>query len=606
MKALNLFGVVPVAHEDAERAGEPVILAEYGVVVAPSALLFLDTIRAWLAQETLTAERLNDTSFYRSWYTAATVEDRQRLADQALHYYSTYGLRSIGIDDPALFYLPVDPHQEAPPQPMALRVIRGVPRREVIRACLDLLRRPVALKQETVLDIIECLVAECGYTFNGDEEIGSNEARVIVAERTGVLPRRGDDLLRFLVFRATGKSLVIKDQATLTAIAESGVALPALDADRLAALAESFRRHKAIWLAFKHAHPANRPVVNRLAKLAQRLHRPLRPDVLDMLTAHELAIPDVAAAAARAPLSRVVRALNAVRLYRAEERARLYRVRNGKGFACPDPRERTGIPLARYEEVLLREVQRRCADRAVRTPEGVRYAFPVSEKAFCGDVPAYTSLVLPPRSSALLVGVYWEDAPSQRVDLDLSMLDTETGLKIGWNADWRSAAILYSGDVTAAPTGASEWMLVRSVDRPYLLLLNAYAAPDQHPFTLIVGDGKRCESGQELRNYLISPDEVIWSVKMVCTQKQMILGLLAPDPQGIRFVLIGQGMGGRIVSRQGPHERTAMAALAARATTVLMLDEVLPQRAEGIDLSTPAQERFLALLDATPPQPPQP
>lgn len=49
-----------------------------------------------------------------------------------------------------------------------------------------------------------------------------------------------------------------------------------------------------------------------------------------------------------------------------------------------------------------------------------------------------------------------------------------------------------------------------------------------------------------------------------------------------------------------------MAALAARATTVLILDKVLPQRAEGIDLSTPAQERFLALLDATPPQPPQP
>jgi uncharacterized Zn ribbon protein len=592
MQAIQLFEAVPVSHESAALTGRGEFLAEYGVVIAPSAMEHAESIRGWFRQHGLSTSQMNGTAFYRSWQKVASTPDQQRLVDQVVHYISTYGLQMMGLDSPDLIYLPTDEFAEPAPERIGLQVIRGVPRRELIQAGLEMLARGAAMKQETIAAVITCLVDECGYSFTGQETIRNREALVMIADRTGVLPQRGDDLLRYLVYKATGESLVIKNEMLIAKIKASGFALPALTDDQMIALAASFLRMKPIWMAFKQAHVSNRPIVNRLAKLAKHHHEAIRPSVLGTLTTREWSSSEVRSAAECAPTGQIVRALNAVRFYQnADNQARYYRIRNGKSFAATDTRDRAGIPLAQYEGVLLQVLRERVGEQPVRLPERVELAFPASEKQFVGAIPTGSRVAIPMNGETILIGVYWENGEASHVDLDLSGI-AENGSKIGWNADWNTSQMRYSGDVTDAPHGASEWLYTKGVTQPYLVTLNAYNAPEDHPFKVVIGYGDK----KIRQNYMIDPNQVIFSADATISQKQMVLGILVPTPDGLSFVLTGAALGNKIVSRENEHETVARQALVAQATATLRLQDVFPEAADGVDLTgTLAVDTLLAL-----------
>jgi len=594
MQAIQLFGAVPVSHEAAVSTGGGEFLAEYGVVIAPSAMEHAEAIRAWFRQHGLTTAMMNGTAFYRSWQKVASTPDQQRLVDQITHYISTYGLQMMGLDSPDLIYLPTDEFAEPAPERIGLQVIRGVPRRELIQAGLEMLARGAAMKQETIEAVITCLTDECGYTFTGAETIRNREAIVMLVDHTGIFPMRGDDLLRYFVYKATGESLVIKNDTLIGKIKASGFAMNALTDDQMIVLAASFLRMKPIWMAFKQADVSNRPIVNRLAKLAKRHHEAVKPGILGTLTTREWSASEVRAAAERAPTGQVVRALNAVRFYQdADNQSRYYRIRNGKSFAATDTRERAGIPLAQYEDILLRVLRERVGEQPVRLPERVELAFPSSEKQFVGAIPTGSRVAIPVTGETVLIGVYWENGEASHVDLDLSGI-AQDGSKIGWNADWNTSQMLYSGDVTDAPHGASEWLYTKGVTQPYLVTLNAYNAPEDHPFKLVIGYGDE-KVGQ---NYMIDPNRVLFSADATVSQKQLVLGILVPTPDGLSFVLTGAALGNKIVSRAGEHEQVARQALVAQATTTLRLRDVFPEAADGVDLTgTLAVDTLLALAN---------
>jgi hypothetical protein len=125
MQAIQLFGAVPVSHEAAVSTGGGEFLAEYGVVIAPSAMEHAEGIRAWFRQHGLSTSQMNGTAFYRSWQKVASTPDQQRLVDQITHYMSTYGLQMMGLDSPDLIYLPTDEFAQPAPERIGLQVIRG-------------------------------------------------------------------------------------------------------------------------------------------------------------------------------------------------------------------------------------------------------------------------------------------------------------------------------------------------------------------------------------------------------------------------------------------------------------------------------------------------
>jgi hypothetical protein len=124
--------------------------------------------------------------------------------------------------------------------------------------------------------------------------------------------------------------------------------------------------------------------------------------------------------------------------------------------------------------------------------------------------------------------------------------------------------------------------------------LNAFRAPDDQPFKVVIGYGDS-EIGQ---NHLIDPNRVLFSADATVSQKQMVLGILVPTPDGLRFVLTGAAMGNKIVSRENEHETVARQALVAQATATLRLQDVFPEAADGVDLTgTLAVDTLLALAN---------
>ena len=69
-------------------------------------------------------------------------------------------------------------------------------------------------------------------------------------------PDNVDEMVRYLVFLATGKSLLIKDKQTIQVIKESEIVIDELVINfGIEKLSSVFLRYKPIFLAFKKANP---------------------------------------------------------------------------------------------------------------------------------------------------------------------------------------------------------------------------------------------------------------------------------------------------------------------------------------------------------------
>lgn len=563
---LDLFGCVPYYtlkfyHE---------VVPEQGVLVHSGAVYALEEIKQWLKAQKVPYNK----AFYDSWHKCKNVSLTERYSDQITHYFSTYGLQSMGLDSPDLIYLPNSESIGLPPK-TGIKVIKGVDSDEIKERCLKLLSG-VALTQETITKVLEVLEL-VKFNFEG-YSCRNREAVIMIADRYGLLPRKADDLFRYFVYKATGETLVIKNPKLIQLIKESGYVLPELTEAQLVNLAGSFNRYKPLWLAFKRK---NASVVNRISKLSKKHHKPMPVNVLGSLT-HELFSPKVIAEAAQeATTSALVRAYNACLLYQDEATERLYRIRNGKAHARrKEAKNKEWIKL--HTRCLLPLIEERIKQTPIFCPAHISYAVPTSEKNFVGNVPSGTKITIPKTNEHLLVGVYWE---GYNTDIDLSALGLT---KIGWNSRWSSngKGLLYSGDITSAPYGATEWLYAMEIDDSYLVKVQLFRGPADTKFKLILGYGGKAD-----KEYMIHPNKVMFEAQLqfVEGQREMTFGLLTQEDESFAFYLSNLSTGCKTVSSMGDKEVIQRKALAAQAVNTLRIDELLPSvidlEEEYVDLS---------------------
>ena len=240
--------------------------------------------------------------------------------------------------------------------------------------------------------------------------------------------------------------------------------------------------------------------------------------------------------------------------------------------------------------------------KTVYIPEGVEYALPTSEKQFVGEVPNYSTVEVDPSERDILIGVYWKnERKSGHVDYDLSCQSID-GRKIGWNSRWTGKGLTYSGDITNAPNGAAEWMVVKEgLDASFQIVNNLYSSSeDDFPeFTIMVGYADR-KNGNH-RNYFIKPDDLLFSAKVKPIKRQTTIGVVSPveGENKIRFTLLNSGNCNKNVST-GEGTVSFIDALLPRAENTLKINEFLnvcsdPDEAD-IDLS-PSKITKTSLLD---------
>jgi hypothetical protein len=599
--SLSLFGVVLEANEPDGST----FLDKYGVLVHASASDLVPLIKRWLDTESLDGKQLNS-SFHKSWQKVTQASMIQLVTEQVFHYFSTYGLEALGVYTDSLIYIPAEVLEL--PDKLPIKVIYGVSRQELLDRCFKLLASGIALKQETIALIFE-LFDELSYVFTGDEAIANREAQLYAIDRSGKLPSDAMTIFRYFVFKATEQTLLIKNKDLIEKIKASKYVLPKLSTAQLTALAEHFNRLKPLWLAFK---PSNAAIVNKVAKLSKKAHKPLPVNVMSNVSAFSL--PKLSATVSKANIFQLVRAYNSSEVALRGSNDRFYLVRNGKGYAKKSEQfaheDEHGVEslqaavLKSRSRVIYEEILSRFTDKKIYVPENVDYAIPSSEKQFTGFVPYNTKIRIPTSQEFGLVGIYWEG------DVDLDLRADALGDSVGWDANYRSGVTFdsksfkgvgHSGDITRAPNGATEYLYYNEIQSPYSIKNSLFSGEIGQTFKLIVGSGNDIT-----KNYVIDPAKVLFTAPMTMIQKEVTIGVLMPAEQSTIFYLLSSGSGNLRVGRDNAVSQIARQAMIDKALYSLRLSNLIkpeqlaltPQEAD-IDLSSDklAKDTFFKLFN---------
>jgi hypothetical protein len=523
MKTLKLFNSVIL-----KESNESPYVSEQGFIIESGALWAKEVILNFYKNENLDGYGFNKT-FHKSWNAILGSAEWELKMEQVRHYASTYG-----SNFKSEMYIP-DEVLKVPNAKVIFKVVHAIPQEEMIQKCLQLLQSGMALKEETVNDVISILVDELSYHFTGNENIKNKEAVIKIADLYGVIPKDIIEFFRYIIYRATGQSLLIKSKEVIQAIKISNYN-PATQFEQigLEKMAQIFNRFKPLFLAFKTKCPKT---INKISKLSKTHHKPLVANPLNYVTSIILTKEDNHWLENATPFV-LFRAIAACYTRTNGQYVFVYRIRNGKSYVQAELV--SGASWDNYQFLVNYFKEKyQLKGKKVFLPEDIEYALPTSEKMFVGNIPTGTKFY----GNALAIGVYWENEWGAN-DIDVSGLNTNG--KVGWNAGYKQedGVLMYSGDITNAPNGAVEYLYANNgLHQSTLIKSNVFSGDPNCYYKIIVGKGDQIDY-----DYMMHPDNLFFETKCQSVQRQTILGLLVPENEKQSFVLLNVGAGHTRVS----------------------------------------------------------
>lgn len=552
MKTLKLFNAV-VSKTNKET--QPFI-SEEGFIIESNALWAKDKILDFYLREKLNGNELNKT-FHKSWSIIKNSSRFELLVHQIIHYLSTYG---SNFDDE--MHIPNEV-LDIPDLKLKYKVIKAYAESEMTEKCLSLLKSGIALKEETIDDLISVLVDELSYTFTGNEGIKNKEAIVKIAENYNVYPDNPVEFLRYVIYRTTNTTLLIKSNDLINLINSSSYnPTQVFKRFGLHRLAEIFNRFKPLFLAYKNKCPKT---INKISKLSKKLHKPLVVNPLNEATFRLLKDEDIKWLDNATPYA-IFKVLSATYARSKGQENFVYRIRNGKSWVRDDVSNKF-TNKSNYL-FILKYLKNRFNFAGIKfyLPKYVKYALPTSEKMYVGNIPTGTRFY----GKKLAVGIYWENNWGAH-DLDLSGLNI--GGKIGWNSTYNQGGgdLMYSGDITNAPNGAVEYLYAnKGLDEPTLVQNNVYSGDSECGYKIIIGRGDGVNN-----DYMMNPNKLFVDIRCNSVQKQTILGMLIPKKDKQCFVLLNFGAGHARVSGNSDISTMATKALYEQWNKPLSFNKII-------------------------------
>ncbi|WP_294292255.1 hypothetical protein [uncultured Chryseobacterium sp.] len=523
MKTLQLFNAVLAKESPAEA-----FISDDGFIIEPNALWAKNQILSYYAREKLNGNDLNKT-FHKSWQKIKDSTRAQLLLEQVFHYISTYGSDFRGE-----IFIPNEV-LNVPDLKLTFKVIKAYTEKEMIEKCLSLLSSGIALKEESIDDVLSVLHNDLHYDFTGKENIRNKEAIIKIADRYDVFPENPVEFFRYVVYKTTRETLLIKNDDLINRIIQSKFNPTWLfESFGLEKLAQIFNRFKPLFLAYKNRAPKT---INRISKLSKVHHQPLVSNPLNNATNMLLESSDLHWLENATPFA-LFKALSACYARMYGQNTFVYRVRNGKSWT----KQSTGTSVneLNYGFILTYlKSKYNFSGKKFYFPENVEFGLPTSEKMFVGNIPTGTRFF----GERLAVGIYWKNAWGA-FDLDLSGLNIAG--KIGWNAAYNQneGQLMYSGDITNAPDGAVEYLYAnRGLAAPTLIMSNVFNGNSDCGYKIIIGKGDAVSY-----DYMMNPNNLFAEARCQSVQKQTIVGMLLPKNEKQCFVLLNFGAGHSHVS----------------------------------------------------------
>lgn len=440
------------------------------------------------------------------------------ITKQILHYMDVNGPYNLGLQP-----LTVDGGKI-----INIRVIRGVNRGYVVDSIRDILRKNAPVKNAvTIKKMMDYL--DMGFYIN---DVKNNELRVLLFDSSKHRFSSGDDAVRWLVFKATGDTLLIKSSDVI----EKMTRFYDNDVKRFLTthekeLATVFNRHKKLLMAMKSFYPT---AINRISRLSKKHHVPLVQDSSKSFLSKP--ITDHLKKYSNRTLFRL---LNVIAFKKLGLKNDFYVIRNGKVHVNKNPKVYPDAYLKFLETSIINELRTRIIgslkDMNILLDPHVDYGLPVSQKQTLGRLSFGTTVNINARK--ISSGVYWRNEWGAR-DIDLSAVDVN-GQRVGWGAysGYADSGIIFSGDVVNASDGAMEFF--NSFDSTYALMANIFNGKDQSGMEIVVG------SANDRKTKWIN--DIVIRERIVSVSKSTVIGVVNDRS----FVVWSGATGGNRVSRSG-------------------------------------------------------
>jgi hypothetical protein len=548
-----------------------------------------------LTQEFIRSIQMNPNStFYKTWQDVTSKTRFELLVDQIFHYITTYGTDfSLGNG-----YVPNDNPEEVNyiSYYRDYKVIMPCSKHDMYVKCMDMLASGIAMKQRTlepICDYVAHYVSsyKMETPFNIDD-VANREAVVMLCDKLDIAPNRKFDLLRYIIYKTTGKSTIIKNRDMINHIISNSnkFDFTKLSDTQLNGLASIFYRFKPLFLAFKKTRVVawqkpvnnnNAPVINKIRRKAEKYHTPMVQTTEATIFNGNHAEDELLVAAANMTIYQVTRVCNAC-LERLNNNGELnmYIVRNGKVYYKASNKDISGMNLyyIRVFNVFYEELRCRLAENAqpVKYNTACKLAVPTSEKNFVGDFPFGTEFAI---DTDAIIGIYWRNAWGTR-DFDLSMIDVK-GNKIGWNSYYYNTAqsVVYSGDMTNADPEATELLYYKNTAANGFIKINRYSGSDGSKYRLFFANEKFTQNEmydstrRRKKTYMVDPANIKLEAMCVSDSTEQTLGIVTGD----KFITMNVGSGNGIVSntRGKFTAQQTFDAIAHKAKNYLKLDQIL-------------------------------
>ncbi len=501
----------------------------------------------------LNAKQINN-SFHKSWQKIKEANIEDLIFEQILHYFTTYGFESLGIYNKDFIFIPNEVLEipDIKIDEIKLIVIKGYTKEEIKNKLLELLNSGIAFKDKTKKDILDISL----YIGLNEEEIfniKNKEVKIVLYDYLNIFPKNNVEFLRYIIYKSTEKTLIIKNKKLIEEIkSKQNINILGLLENYnkkygLEKLAEIFYRYKPLWIAFR-TNKGLKIIINKIRRLAKKNHKPMQEDFLNSITGmiknnKIIDINKLKIELGKVNVFRKIRLANALKFRMNEIISILFKIRNGKGYAKEyNFDNKTNLKLI-YNIVIDSIIEKiKLENKKIYIPKFIEYALPSTEKQFIGNIPFGTCIKI---DKDLIFGVHWENDKTNRIDLDLSMINNET--KIGWNSYYRneSKSILFSGDMTDAklPNGASELFYINiKNEEDYIFYLNFFNYYEVDlPFSIIVAKEKVDNLN---KNYMVNPNNILAKIKTIINTKQKMLGYLKTGNKENRFyfseIIIGK------------------------------------------------------------------
>lgn len=457
-------------------------------------------------------------TFYKSWSDVTSKNRFELFLDQVAHYTSTYGTDFTGE-----VWLPEGVANV--PSLTTFKVIMPITQEEAIERCETMLQSGVALKQETI-EMILSVLRDCSHTLNLDL-VKNKEAKMFLFKELGQVPTDPTEMVRYLVFLSTGKSLLIKDKKTIEAIKMSNTDISKqVEAFGVVKLSQVFLRYKPLFLSFKKANPT---LINKLRRLAVKNHKPTQTGFWESILSNPELIGELPTRLGELNNFKKVTLIEAINVRLAQSNLSTYPIRNGKFWIdyIPEVKELNKPYLELVKSIVYQSLVGSMKSKAttIKLPAGVDLKLPKSEKSFVGNFPLGSSIAM--QDSDMVLGINWKGQDGAN-DLDLKLIDI-SGEQFGWNANYTNSSnsIIYSGDMTSANPEATELFYCGvGKFKPSIVKVNKFNGQENSKFKFFVAKEK---INEVTKNYMVNPNSVLSQVELEMDSNEKCLGVLLPD-----------------------------------------------------------------------------